>query len=71
MHGLISDRLLKRFVGRLRHRPGLTRTSDAASEPDCDRSAGFESPPEGWQPPYPYHGNDVIFKQENCDEPKT
>lgn len=34
-------------------------------------SADFVSPPEGWQPPYPYHWDDVLFKQESCDESKN
>jgi osmotically-inducible protein OsmY/sporulation protein YlmC with PRC-barrel domain len=32
----------------------------------CDFDpADFVSPPEGWQPPYPYHREDVLFERTN------
>jgi hypothetical protein len=33
-------------------------------------STDFGSPPEGWQPPYPYHRDDVLFVREREIEPK-
>jgi len=43
---------------------------EAARYRDFD-SSDFVAPPEGWQPPYPYHWEEVLFKQESCDEPKN
>jgi osmotically-inducible protein OsmY/sporulation protein YlmC with PRC-barrel domain len=43
---------------------------EAARYRDFD-SADFVSPSEGWQPPYPYQWNEVLFKQESRDEPKN
>jgi hypothetical protein len=45
-------------------------SGEAACYRDFD-SADFVSPPEGWQPPYPYQRNEVLFKQESRDEPKN
>jgi hypothetical protein len=37
---------------------------EALREREFDPS-DFVSPPEGWQPPYPYHQNDVLFERAN------
>jgi hypothetical protein len=43
---------------------------EAARYRDFD-SADFVSPPQGWQPPYPYRWNDVLVKHEITHEPKN
>jgi osmotically-inducible protein OsmY/sporulation protein YlmC with PRC-barrel domain len=43
---------------------------EAARNPDFD-PVDFVSPPEDWQPPYPYHWDDVLFEQESENEPKN
>ncbi len=50
----------------------LSNISSGEAARYCDfDSADFVTPPEGWQPPYPYQWNEVLFKQESRDEPKN
>ncbi len=39
-------------------------TGEAAQSRDFN-PANFVSPPEGWQPPYPYHWEDVLFERKD------
>ena len=49
----------------------LTESSVAAAlHPDFDH-ANFISPPQGWQPPYPYRSEEVLFdKQLSANDPR-